>query len=150
MARVKNKLIGKDQGKKKIIAKKLPKELVKSRQQAKFISQAAKKPKKFYEDVGLLEDPNKVIGLNKRKKLKKTPTSKFVEELEKKANKPQKKNFKFGKVMCQELEYYINKYGDDYESMARDKKNIYQDSPGQLRYKINKYNKIHKSNQQSA
>lgn len=63
------------------------------------------------------------------------------------SSKPQKGRFKFGKTMCEELEYYINKYGDDYQAMARDKKNIYQDSPGQLRYKINKYVKIHKSNE---
>lgn len=50
--------------------------------------------------------------------------------------------------MCNELEYYIGKYGDNYEAMARDKKNVYQDSPGQLRYKIKKYIKIHKSGEQ--
>lgn len=102
------------------------------------------KPKKFYKDVGLALDPNKVIG-QKKKISKEVKTSDFVRKLEEKANKPRKPKFKFGKEMCKELEYYITTYGDNYEAMARDKKNLYQDSPGQLRYKINKYIKIHKS-----
>lgn len=103
--------------------------------------------KTLYKDVGLAEDPNKVIGQKKKKKLPKNkkPLSKFVQDLEVEASKPTKKLFKFSKVMSKELDYYIEKYQDDYEAMARDKKNIYQDSPGQLRYKINKYKKIHKS-----
>lgn len=126
----------------------VPKPLAKNRETIKFIKEGAKKPKKFYQDVGLVEDPNKSIGKKKRASAKKPKqVSKFVEELEAKANKPQKKKFKFGKVMCAELEYYIQKYGDNYEAMARDKKNIYQDSPGQLKYKINKYTKIHKPSQ---
>lgn len=144
MAEAKKVIPGRNKIKIKSTLKRVPKELAESRKQAKLISESAKKPKQFYREVGLVEDPNKVIGIKKRQ-TKKSVKSKFVEELERKANKPQKKNFKFGKVMCEELEYYINKYEDDYEAMARDKKNIYQDSPGQLRYKINKYIKIHKS-----
>lgn len=94
-----------------------------------------KSSKEFYQNVGLSADPNK-------KRIKKGPTE-FVAKLEKEANQPVKKKFKFSKVMCEELAYYIKKYGDDFESMARDKKNIYQDSPGQLRYKIKKYQNIH-------
>ena len=33
----------------------------------------------------------------------------------------------------------IEKYGDDYESMSRDKMNHYQESPGQIRAKIKKF-----------
>lgn len=132
---------------KRKVLKKVPKELANSRKTAKFIQEGAKKPKKFYQDIGLVEDPNKVIGKNKKKRKNTTEVkpSKFVQELEEKANRPQKKKFKFGKVMCEELEYYIQKYGDDYQAMARDKRNVYQDSPGQLKYKINKYTKIHKN-----
>lgn len=100
--------------------------------------------KKFFEEVGLVQDPNKIGKKKGKNKAKSTSTSKFVQELEREANKPRKKRFKFGKEMCKELEYYIQKYGDNYEAMARDKRNIYQDSPGQLKYKINKYTKLHK------
>lgn len=125
---------------------KLFKPLAKSRETAKFIREGVKKHKSFYQELGIADDPNKVIGKKKKNQNKKNkqPTSDFVRELEEQANKPVKKNFKFGKVMCQELEYYINKYSDDYQAMARDKRNVYQDSPGQLRYKIKKYLKIHK------
>lgn len=159
MAKSKNAASGADL--KKVRPKKVPKELAKSRAAVRFIQEGSKKPKQFFQELGLAEDPNKVIGKKKRAKLakdpnsirsnkikkapKETPATKFVRELEEKANKPTKKNFKFGKVMCAELEYYIQKYGDDYQAMARDKKNIYQDSPGQLRQKIIKYNKIHKN-----
>lgn len=104
----------------------------------------SKTSKEFYTNVGLAQDPNK-----KQKKTKKTSKpNEFVVKLERQARKPTKKKFKFSKVMCEELEYYIQKYGGDYQSMARDKKNTYQDSPGQLRYKILKYKKIHKQSQQ--
>lgn len=101
--------------------------------------------KQFYKNVGLIQDPNKIK--KKTSKRKPLPPTKYVQELEKEANKPLKKKFKFGKEMCKELDYYIQNYGDNYEAMARDKKNVYQDSPGQLRYKIKKYIKIHKSGQ---
>lgn len=124
---------------------KLFKPLAKSRETAEFIREGAKKPKRFYQELGIADDPNKVIGRKKKlNKKNKQQTSNFVRELEEQADKPVKKNFKLSKVMCEELEYYIEKYSDDYQAMARDKKNIYQDSPGQLRYKIRKYLKIHK------
>lgn len=100
------------------------------------------KSKEFYKDLGLAADPNKI---RKKKSKSKPIVSEHVKSLEREANAPTKKKFKFGKEMCKELEYYIEKYADNYEAMARDKKNIYQDSPGQLRYKIKKYIKIHKS-----
>lgn len=100
------------------------------------------KQKPIYKEVGLAADPNKVIGKRKRKSKKVKESSDFVKKLKAEASQPQKKLFKFSKVMCEELEYYIEKYKDDYEAMARDKKNIYQDSPGQFRYKINKYKKL--------
>lgn len=96
-------------------------------------------PKKFFHEVGLLRDPNR-INKNRKKK-----ESKFVEDLQREASVPTKKKFKFSKVMCEDLEYYTNKYNDDYEAMARDQKNIYQDSPGQLRYKIIKFKKLHQN-----
>lgn len=106
----------------------------------------ATKSKQFYQEVGLVEDPNKIRKRVSKKK--EVPPSKYVQDLEKEANKPRKKKFKFGKEMCKELDYYIQKYGDNYEAMARDKRNVYQDSAGQLRYKIKKYIKIHKPVQQ--
>lgn len=147
MAHANTRALGSKSGAKKT---RLPSKLAKSRATAKFIHDNAKKPKQFYNEVGLAEDPNKVIGLSKKKlksKRKNQETSEFVKELEAEASKPTKKKFKFGKEMCKELDYYIEKYGQDYQAMARDKKNIYQDSPGQLRYKILKYLKLHKPGQ---
>lgn len=103
--------------------------------------------RELYRDLGLLQDPNKISKNSKSGKRRPAKTSEYVKKLEREANRPTKKKFKFGKEMCKELDYYIQKYADNYEAMARDKKNIYQDSPGQLRYKIKKYLKIHKPEQ---
>lgn len=114
----------------------VPKELAKSREINKTIQKNAKKPKQFYKNVGLVEDPNKTIG---KKSNVKPKQSKMVQDLEEAANRERKKKFKFGKEMVKEITYYIAKYSDDYDAMARDKRNIYQDSAGQLRAKIKKY-----------
>ena len=37
------------------------------------------------------------------------------------------------------IEYLLDKYGEDYEAMARDSKNHYQDTAAQLRQKIKQF-----------
>lgn len=101
-----------------------------------------------------MADPNKVIGPKKRgqkKGLEKEVDDKFLNDLDIQAKQqPSKRKFKFSQRMCDDLEYYIQKYSDDYQAMARDKKNIYQDSPGQLRSKILKHLKLKKGNETSS
>ncbi|VDO99930.1 unnamed protein product [Soboliphyme baturini] len=38
--------------------------------------------------------------------------------------------------------YLMEKYGEDYEAMAKDLKNVFQDSPGQIKQKIERFKKI--------
>lgn len=65
-----------------------------------------------------------------------------AEKLSEMAEKPRNKNFRFGPDQVKFCIYMIEKYGDDYEGMARDKINYYQESAGQIRAKINKFLKI--------
>lgn len=102
-------------------------------------------PRLLYKDESYIENPNKVIGPRKKGQEKGIETNiddKFRQDLNIQAEKPPTKKFKLSKRMCQDLEYYIDKYSGDFESMARDKRNIYQDSPGQMRYKILKLNRL--------
>ena len=43
--------------------------------------------------------------------------------------------------MCKWLMYLIDKHVDDYEAMARDKQNIYQHTPAQIRGQIARFKK---------
>lgn len=65
-----------------------------------------------------------------------------AEKLTEMAEKPRIKNFRFGPDQVKFCIYMIEKYGNDYEAMARDKINYYQESAGQIRAKINKFLKI--------
>ncbi|KAF7490307.1 Nucleolar protein 16 [Sarcoptes scabiei] len=62
-----------------------------------------------------------------------------ADKLSELASKPSMKNFKFGPEQIKFCSYMLEKYGDDYESMARDQRNFYQESPGQIRTKIKKF-----------
>lgn len=63
----------------------------------------------------------------------------LVDKLEKQASAPPAKAFRFGPDTMGFCAYMKHKYGDDYEAMARDRENVYQDSPGQIRAKIKKF-----------
>ncbi|CAG2164234.1 unnamed protein product [Oppiella nova] len=101
--------------------------------------------------MGLSLDPNKTLSKvmsksdvksDQRKKDKTDTKSKVISELEDMANKPQPKNFRFGPKNIKFCIYMIEKYGDNYEAMARDPTNYYQESVGQIRSKINKFRSI--------
>ncbi|KAI2810598.1 hypothetical protein RDWZM_002470 [Blomia tropicalis] len=62
-----------------------------------------------------------------------------VDKLEMQASVPRVKAFRFGPDKVKFCAYMIEKYGDDYESMERDKMNYYQESAGQIRSKIRRF-----------
>jgi hypothetical protein len=70
------------------------------------------------------------------------PKAEVVKKLEKEASIEVPKNFKFGPEVVKFCVYLMEKYGEDYEAMARDTKNYYQESPGQIRTKIKKMKRI--------
>lgn len=49
--------------------------------------------------------------------------------------------FRLPKAQVDSIVYLLDKYGDDYQAMARDRKNYYQETWKQIRAKIKKFMK---------
>ncbi|KAF6021524.1 NOP16 [Bugula neritina] len=62
--------------------------------------------------------------------------------LEEKAALPEAFNLRLSEPETQYAIYMMEKYGEDYKAMARDKRNYYQDTPKQIQKKIQKFQKI--------
>lgn len=116
--------------------------------------------------MGLVVDPNKIIGIPKpyeglglpapmdienhsskgkkkgNKKKKEQNENPVVKTLEEEAAKEPPKNFNLSPEMSKFAVYMIEKHGDDYEAMQRDKKNIYQLSAGVIKKTIRQFLKI--------
>ena len=60
-----------------------------------------------------------------------------AEVLEAEANK--KANFRFTGEQVKWITYCLDKHGDDFKAMARDPKNIWQETPKQIRQKVLKF-----------
>ncbi|KAL0830454.1 hypothetical protein ABMA28_002621 [Loxostege sticticalis] len=109
------------------------------------------------KEMGLANDPNKVIKIPnfKREQLKKAkkmvnddeteseeetikviPKIEVVEKLEKEAKAPRERKFMLPKGQVEFITYLLDKYGHDYKAMAKDKKNYYQETWKQLRAKV--------------
>ncbi|XP_014369511.2 nucleolar protein 16 [Papilio machaon] len=110
-------------------------------------------------DMGLANDPNKIIKIPnfKQEKIKQAkvivnkgeienideetittvPIKKEVaEKLEKVAKAPRERRFMLPKGQVEFLTYLLDKYGHDYKAMEKDRKNYYQETWKQLRAKI--------------
>ncbi|RVE54225.1 hypothetical protein evm_001052 [Chilo suppressalis] len=111
------------------------------------------------KEMGLANDPNKVLKisnfkqdqLKKAKKITKQeseseeeiekkpkipPKFDVVHKLEKEANAPRERKFMLPKGQVEFITYLLDKYGHDYKAMSRDKKNYYQETWKQLRAKV--------------
>ncbi|XP_071947974.1 nucleolar protein 16-like [Antedon mediterranea] len=120
------------------------------------------------KDMGLSYDPNESVPMPKTKdvmkpkhlkeseqmdvdnqqmrKKKKTDPTKLhvVEELEDISKLPTnpKNTIRLSVPVVQRCVYMLDKYGEDYKAMARDKKNYYQETPKQIKQTINLFKKI--------
>ena len=103
--------------------------------------------------MGLSADPNKTIKIPKTKDIiasnsveASTSTSgtkrHVVNALEREACQPQEKTLRLSEPEVRYCTFMMDKYGDDYKAMARDHKNYYQDTPKQIRRKINVFKSI--------
>ncbi|XP_054245136.1 nucleolar protein 16 isoform X2 [Indicator indicator] len=101
-------------------------------------------------DMGLAEDPNKAVpipkkqllvmesdGLEQGKKIVRKPY--VVNEMEYEASLPEKKSNTLSRDLIDYVRYMIQNHGENYKEMARDEKNYYQDTPKQIKRKINVY-----------
>ncbi|NWW52110.1 NOP16 protein, partial [Pedionomus torquatus] len=103
-------------------------------------------------EMGLAEDPNKALPIPKKKLLgmevesdrqgqgKKIVRKPYVvNEMEYEASLPEKKSNTLSRDLIDYVRYMIQNHGENYKEMARDEKNYYQDTPKQIKRKINVY-----------
>lgn len=106
-------------------------------------------------EMGLSANPNKTIHIKSSKELitpmdlddtggvtqqKERPVKEHVvKSLEKDASKPLAKTNKLSDPDVFFCTYMLDKYGDDFKAMARDPKNHYQETPKQIKKKINMF-----------
>ncbi|NXP27558.1 NOP16 protein, partial [Scytalopus superciliaris] len=101
-------------------------------------------------EMGLSEDPNKTLPIPKvpgvevesngqrpGKKIVRKPY--VVNEMEYEASLPEKKSNTLSRDLIDYVRYMIQNHGENYKEMARDEKNYYQDTPKQIKRKINVY-----------
>ncbi|XP_059783074.1 nucleolar protein 16-like [Balaenoptera ricei] len=105
-------------------------------------------------DMGLAMDPNRAVPLLKRKvkalevdveerpkELMRKPY--VLNDLEAEASLPEKKGNTLSRDLIDYVCYMVENHGEDYKAMARDEKNYYQDTPKQIRNKINVYKRFY-------
>lgn len=89
--------------------------------------------------MGLVFNVNDDILVQPPKKSKKTVV---VESLENDANALRVKGYRLPKNQVEFLTYLLDKYGEDYKAMVRDKRNLAQLTWKQFRKKINVFKSI--------
>lgn len=111
-------------------------------------------------EMGLAMDPNKAVPLRKRKvkgmevDVEERPKDLVrkpyvVNDLEAEASLPEKKGNTLSRDLIEYVHYMVENHGEDYKAMARDEKNYYQDTPKQIRNKINVYKRFYPTEWQS-
>ncbi|XP_021266369.1 nucleolar protein 16 [Numida meleagris] len=103
-------------------------------------------------EMGLAGDPNKAVPIAKRRlqrmetesdgqEQEKTLVRKpyVLSEMEFEASLPEKKSNTLSRDLIDYVRYMIQNHGENYKEMARDEKNYYQDTPKQIKRKINVY-----------
>ncbi|NWR72128.1 NOP16 protein, partial [Centropus unirufus] len=114
-------------------------------------------------DMGLAVDPNKAVPIPKKlllflscflfrvaqgmevesngaeqgKNIVRKPY--VLNEMEYEASLPEKKSNTLSRDLIDYVRYMIQNHGENYKEMARDEKNYYQDTPKQIKRKINVY-----------
>ncbi|XP_061659331.1 nucleolar protein 16 [Syngnathoides biaculeatus] len=104
-------------------------------------------------DMGLSFDPNRTLPIKKNSLLGLKEETKVsahivtkpyvVNQLEEEANLPRKPTKTLSSDLIEYVQHMIREYKDDYKAMARDEKNYYQDTPMQIKRKINEYKRCH-------
>ncbi|XP_051903173.1 nucleolar protein 16 isoform X1 [Hippocampus zosterae] len=104
-------------------------------------------------DMGLVSDPNRILPIKKESLLglRKERTAPahivikpyVVNQLEEEANLPVTDTKTLSSDLIMYVQHMIREHKDNYKAMARDEKNYYQDTPKQIKRKINEYKRCH-------
>ncbi|XP_049447340.1 nucleolar protein 16 [Epinephelus fuscoguttatus] len=105
------------------------------------------------QEMGLAFDPNSTLPIKKARLLGEereakasvcTVTKPYVlNQLEEEASRPEKDSKTLSSDLIEYAQYMIREHNDNFKAMARDEKNYYQDTPKQIKRKINEYKRCH-------
>ncbi|XP_030603150.1 nucleolar protein 16 [Archocentrus centrarchus] len=101
------------------------------------------------EAMGLAFDPNRSLPIKQQKlpgedKKAAIITKPYIlKKLEEEASLPGKDTKTLSTDLIEYVQYMIREHNEDYKAMARDEKNYYQDTPKQIKRKINEYKRCH-------
>ncbi|XP_042354495.1 nucleolar protein 16 [Plectropomus leopardus] len=105
------------------------------------------------QEMGLTFDPNRTLPIKKKGLLREERETKapggivtkpyVLNQLEEEASRPEKDTKTLSSDLIEYAQYMIREHGDNFKAMARDEKNYYQDTPKQIKRKINEYKRCH-------
>ncbi|XP_072119870.1 nucleolar protein 16 isoform X1 [Mobula birostris] len=104
-------------------------------------------------EMGLACDPNRTVPIKKTEKMEVSSTGGkqvvikpyVINELEAEASLPEVTKSTLSKEFIDYVRHMIENYKDNYKAMARDEMNYYQDTPHQIRKKIDSYKRFYPS-----
>ncbi|KAL7674926.1 hypothetical protein ACOME3_001198 [Neoechinorhynchus agilis] len=89
---------------------------------------------------GLVDKANEFFSaLEKRAPKTKKVDLTLIKKLEEAAENVKPKDFTISTYLCEELRYFIGKYGDDFERMVQDHRNVFQFTATQFKRKIKRF-----------
>ncbi|XP_068600790.1 nucleolar protein 16 isoform X2 [Brachionichthys hirsutus] len=105
------------------------------------------------QDMGLAFDPNRSLPIKKQgllvaERKAGAPVSivtkpYVLNQMEEEAGRPVKSSKTLSTDLIEYVQHMIREHRENYKAMARDEKNYYQDTPKQIRRKINEYQRCH-------
>ena len=87
----------------------------------------------------MIKDMKKQRGLEVDEEVEEKPSTEVVGKLELEAVFEAKQTFRFTPTQVSLITYMMDKHGEDWEAMARDNKNHYQETAAKLRGMIRKF-----------
>jgi len=95
--------------------------------------------------MGLAFDPNRTLPIKNQKSAAVGIVTKpyVLNQLEEEANRPEKDTKTLSSDLIEYAQHMIREHKDNFKAMARDEKNYYQDTPKQIKRKINEYKRCH-------
>ncbi|XP_026184225.1 nucleolar protein 16 [Mastacembelus armatus] len=104
-------------------------------------------------EMGLAFDPNRTVPIRKQRLVGEVRETKaavgavtkpyVLNQLEEEAGRPEKDTKTLSSDLVEYVQYMVREHKDNYKAMARDEKNYYQDTPKQIKRKINEYKRCH-------
>lgn len=101
------------------------------------------------QEMGLSSDPNMSLPLKKQTNQEARGAAPIItkpyilEKLQEEASLPEKDTKTLSSDLIEYVQHMIRGHGENFKGMARDEKNYYQDTPKQIKRKINEYKRCH-------